>query len=135
MSMPITRAMSVLAFAAAACAPARTEVPTVPPNADFEVAKGTVAHLRDSDLLVRFDTVTEDSRCPQDVTCVWEGNATALVTLDSAGKTAQAQFMTSQPHPVHVFGWTFELRALRPTPTSQTSPRGSDYVITLRASR
>lgn len=134
MSTRIVRAAAIVMFASA-CTPMRTDVPTVPPGTDFDVPVGSVARLLDSDLLVRFDTVTEDSRCPQDVTCVWEGNATALVTLDSAGTAMQAQFATSKPEPVRAFGWTVELRTLRPARTSQTPPIPSAYVITLRALR
>ncbi|MGH7637001.1 MAG: hypothetical protein ACREOK_05060 [Gemmatimonadaceae bacterium] len=133
MSSRIARAATIVVFSA--CAPLRTDVPTVPPDTDFDVAVGSIARLQDSDLLVRFDTVTEDGRCPQDVTCVWEGNATAVVTLDSAGKAMLARFTTSKPQPVRAFGWTFELRALRPPRASQTPPQPSDYVIALRASR
>lgn len=126
---------TIVMFASTACAPVRTHVPTVPPDSDFDVAVGAIARIANSDLLVRFDTVTEDSRCPHDVTCVWEGNATALVTVDSDGKAMQAQLTTSKPEPVRAFGWTIELRALRPARTSQTPPQPSDYVITLRASQ
>jgi hypothetical protein len=117
----------------AACAPVRSEAPTVPLNMDFDVAIGGMARLQDSQLLVRFDTVTEDSRCPEDVECVWEGNATARVTVDSAGKTAVGEFRTSQPQPVSLFGRTFELRELRPARTTRSVPTAREYVITLRA--
>lgn len=119
----------------AACAPVRSDVPTVPVNTDFDVAIGAMARIQDSDLVVRFDTVTEDSRCPEDVECVWEGNATARVTVDSAGTATVAEFRTSQPQPVRSFGWAFELRELRPARTTQAVPKPRDYVITLRAAR
>ena len=115
------------------CAPVRGTVPTVPENVDFDVAIGGMARMQDSPVLVRFDTVTEDSRCPTDVECVWEGNATARVTIDSAGTTASRDFRTRQPQPVTAFGWTFELRQLRPARTTQAVPRPRDYIITLRA--
>jgi hypothetical protein len=120
---------------AMACAPVRGEVPTIPVNTDFDVAIGGMARIQDSPLLVRFDTVTEDSRCPADVECVWEGNATARTTIDSAGTATIAEFRTSQRGPVSVFGWTFELRSLRPARTTQSVPGPRDYVLTLRAVR
>ena len=121
--------------ATAACAPVRGEVPTFPVNTDFDIAVGGMARIQDSPLLVRFDTVTEDSRCPADVECVWEGNATARTTIDSAGTAVVANFRTSRSEPVSVFGWTFELRNLRPARTTQSVPKPRDYVITLRAIR
>ena len=118
-----------------ACAPVRGEVPTVPINTDFDVAVGGMARVQDSPLLVRFDTVTEDSRCPEDVECVWEGNATARVTVDSAGTSVVAEFRTSQPGGLSLFGWTFELRGLRPSRSTQVVPKPREYVLTLRAIR
>ena len=118
-----------------ACAPVRSDVPTVPVNTDFDVAVKGMARIQDSWLLVRFDTVTDDSRCPADVQCVWEGNATARVTVDSAGISASAEFRTARLEPVRLFGWTLELRQLRPARTTQTAPKPDDYVVTLRASR
>jgi hypothetical protein len=120
---------------AVACAPVRGEVPTIPVNTDFDVAVGGMARIQDSPLLVRFDTVTEDSRCPADVECVWEGNATARTTIDSAGTAVIADFRTSRRDPVMVFGWSFELRDLRPARATQSVPAPREYVITLRASR
>ena len=121
--------------AIAACAPVRGEVPSVPVNTDFDVAVGGMARIQDSPLLVRFDTVTEDSRCPSDVECVWEGNATARTTIDSAGTAAVAEFRTTQRGAVRMFGWTLELRDLRPARTTQSVPKPGDYVITLRVAR
>jgi hypothetical protein len=117
------------------CAPVRSEVPTVPVNTDFDVPVGGMARIQDSPLLVRFDTVTEDSRCPADVECVWEGNATARVTVDSAGQGVVGELKTSPKQPVTAFGWTFELRQLRPSRSTQSVPKPRDYVLTLRATR
>lgn len=118
-----------------ACTPVRREVPTVPVNTDFDVAVGGMARIQDSQMMVRFDTVTEDSRCPADVECVWEGNATVRITVDSVGKAGVAEFRTSQPRLVSLFGSSFELRALRPQRTTQSVPRPRDYIITLRVAR
>jgi hypothetical protein len=135
--MPKNLAAAILisAAAAAACAPVRSEVPTIPVNTDFDVAIGGMARIQESPLLVRFDTVTEDSRCPTDVECVWEGNATARLTVDSSGQTALAELRTSREEPATAFGWTFELRGLRPARTTRSVPGPRDYVVTLRAIR
>jgi hypothetical protein len=132
---PIAGAALFGLVALVACAPVRSEVPTVPVNTDFDVAVGGMARIQESQLLVRFDTVTEDSRCPTDVECVWEGNATARITVDSAGVAAVGELKTSPKQPVTAFGWMFELRQLRPSRSTQSVPKPRDYVITLRATR
>ena len=38
---------------------------------------------------VKFLKVVEDSRCPSDVTCIWEGQAIVLVEVTETGKQAQ----------------------------------------------
>ena len=39
------------------------------------------ASIRGEDLRVRFLDVTEDSRCPEGVTCIWEGRVSCLVEI------------------------------------------------------
>ena len=131
---PRTRLYRLAAAALAACSAVRTEVPTAVPNADFDLAVGDSVRIRDSRLLVRFDSVTDDSRCPTDVQCVWAGNATVRLAVDSAGHGAAVDLRTSVQQPSTVFGRTIELRGLRPPRTSGTPPPYSQYVATLRVS-
>jgi hypothetical protein len=122
--------------AIAACAPVRTDVPTATPNTDFDVAAGGVVRIDGTPLAIRFDTVTEDSRCAQGVQCVWEGNATIRLTADSAGKPQTVELRTSgNPQPGSAFGFRIEYRALRPTPTTAGPIPPRDYVVTLRVTQ
>ncbi|WP_283133167.1 hypothetical protein [Rhizohabitans arisaemae] len=54
---------------------------TVEPGAEFTLAPGESARPADGSLTVTFDKITEDSRCPKNVTCVWEGDAIAELTI------------------------------------------------------
>ena len=123
-----------ITLAGVACSPIRTELPTAVPNADFELPVGDSVRMKDSRLVVHFDMVTEDSRCPTDVQCVWAGNATVRLRLDSAGQSAVLDLKTSVPQPSTAFGRSFELRGLRPAPTSGTPVPRDRYVATLRVS-
>ena len=38
------------------------------------------------DVSLRFDSVLEDSRCPEDATCVWAGNAKVRLIVDAENK-------------------------------------------------
>ena len=38
-------------------------------------------------LSVAYDRLLEDSRCPEDVQCVWAGNARIALTVNKAGST------------------------------------------------
>ena len=55
--------------------------PPVRVGEEFSLAPGESARIRDTDLVLIFDAVTEDSRCPANVVCIWEGNARAQFTL------------------------------------------------------
>ena len=70
----------LLTSVVAGCTSAPVVVPDkghAPVNAgeEFTLVVGDSARLGDSELLLMFDGVSEDSRCPRNVTCVWEGNA------------------------------------------------------------
>jgi hypothetical protein len=94
---------------------------------EFILAPGEVAHLDGTRYLVTFNTVIEDSRCPRDVTCAWEGNARLALTIREAvpGKekgtlyevvdteielNTSSRFPTRQPFAF----WSIELRKLEP---------------------
>ena len=60
----------------------------VEPGASFALAPGQTATVRGTDTRITFKLVREDSRCPVDVTCVWEGDAKIEIVItpsDSAG--------------------------------------------------
>ena len=54
---------------------------------EFKLKVGRVVTLDGGRLRLRFARVSEDSRCPVDVDCVWAGNAAVLVEVGGRGKT------------------------------------------------
>ena len=66
------------------CAPLQTAV-IVEPGLSFALAPGQTAEIKRSDTRITFRQVREDSRCPTDVTCVWEGDAKVEVVIAHAG--------------------------------------------------
>jgi hypothetical protein len=84
-----------------------TEVPAAssPPalagvvETEFALAPGQTASFAALGLTVRFDRVSNDSRCPRGATCVWAGNAAVLVTLQRAGAAAYAVTLNSYSNP------------------------------------
>jgi hypothetical protein len=54
-------------------------------NEEFSLSLGQCASLTGENLELKFREVTEDSRCPKDVTCVWAGRVTCEVELRRAG--------------------------------------------------
>ncbi len=84
---------------------------------------------------IAFDTVLEDSRCPTDVECVWEGNARTGLRLVSDELSESFELNTSQQGgaTVHtVNGYELSIDRLEPKPVST---RGIDprlYSLELR---
>ena len=86
--------------------------------------------------MLRFDHITEDSRCPSDVDCVWEGRATINLSLISGDTVDGVQLsipgfvgMDSEPQPQQsavVTGYTITLLQLDPYPSQD----GVDVEIT-----
>ena len=52
----------------------------------FTIGVGQTARITGEDMTVTFNGVIGDSRCPQNVTCVWEGVASSKTTIVYQGK-------------------------------------------------
>lgn len=63
---------------------------TVRAGEEFTLAPGDAARTADG-FAVRFTGVTEDSRCPREVNCAWEGDATVTVEITAPGASPVAR--------------------------------------------
>jgi len=99
---------------------------------EFDIAVGQEARLQGSNLVIRFRGVTNDSRCPSDVQCVWAGNAVAGFDLSGAGQSDALLNTTLDPKSVNYSGYTIALVGLKPTPKSGSNIPALEYVATLR---
>ena len=67
----------------------------VSPGEDFTIGVGQSARITGEDMIVKFVEVIGDSRCPQNVNCVWEGVASSHVTITH--KDVSYQIVLNQP--------------------------------------
>lgn len=59
--------------------------------------------------------ILEDSRCPEDVACVWAGRIRILVKLEAKnGKTTSVEFSSDQKPSVEFAGYTITLGTIGP---------------------
>lgn len=105
-------------------------LPVDPPSSELKIgqpftmrigAKARVASPQIRDRLeIRFLRVAEDSRCPSDVVCVWEGNAKIELefSLEGRGKTVVALNSTHEPQEAVFAGFRVKFLALEPYPKS-----------------
>ncbi|MFC1964212.1 DUF3221 domain-containing protein [Chloroflexota bacterium] len=68
---------------------------------EFSLSSGQSVVIAGEDLGIKFVEVSEDSRCPNGATCVWEGRVTALVEISTEGFAQQLELaepgLTSAP--------------------------------------
>lgn len=107
----------------------------------FDVALGEVVHVAGSGLTLEPVEVAEDSRCPEDVDCVWEGNARVVLATVLDGVEQVHALDTSQhaelggARSVEVGPYRIELVGLSPRPVSdRTIPQGA-YRVSLKVSQ
>lgn len=106
---------------------------------EFSIKVGQTVKLDSVDLQVRFVAVTEDSRCPADVNCVWAGKAD--VALDVVhNKCGSALKLTTQRSSQasddgKVGDFRVKLVKLDPYPRSDRKIAPGDYVATLSVTK
>jgi hypothetical protein len=141
MKMRVVPAALSLAFAAACMAPSQpagtgTVTPAIQVDVgrEFEIAVGQDARVQGSNIVIRFRGVTNDSRCPSDVQCVWAGNAVVNLDLSGEGLSGASLNTTLEPKSVRYGGYAIGLVGLKPVPKSGTAIPALEYVATLRVS-
>lgn len=122
-SIPYVKAQSI---------PAQLDVP-------FELGLGEQAIVEsEHDIVVEFTEVIQDSRCPSDVVCIWQGQATISISVQVGNADPQEFMLTigADESPAVTF-WqhSVELLGLQPYPQSSVQVEPEDYVATLVVSK
>lgn len=101
---------------------------------NFELNVGECVS-NDTGLEVCIDSVSSDSRCPLDVECFWEGNASIEVSFTLNGTkhelTLNTNNSTNFPSDTTVQQYHIQLKELTPYPISTTTINQEDYKATL----
>jgi hypothetical protein len=99
-----------------------------------EVRAGVTVEVSGEPITLTFERVTEDSRCPTGVNCVWEGDA--VVRLRAEAPQAERAVLDLHTHATRLReasyrGYLVRLTQLAPWPKdgSRTSP--DQYVATI----
>lgn len=110
----------------------------VSPGQEFSLAISQRAELIGEDLTVTFKDVSEDSRCPKNVTCVWEGRAVCNLTVQKAGVTGELVLtqpgLTATPATQEYQGYQYSFR-VEPYPEAGKSIAKSDYRLVMSVRR
>ena len=114
------------------------DVSGAPLNQNVEVKVGQTVAIPDTRLKVTFQSVAEDSRCPEDVTCVWAGNAkVVLVVRGGGGPRATTINLNTGLNPKHLSykGYDIKLVELNPHRKSNVKLDKGDYTVTLQVTK
>ena len=106
----------------------------VPLGREFTLAVGESALVGDTGLRLSLKGVAEDSRCPVDVQCVWEGDATVSIDVARApSPRAEYELHTSGRFESEIRHGAYRISLVRlePAPRSGEVPSPRDYRATL----
>lgn len=106
---------------------------------EFAIKIGQQMKIEGEDLQVKFAAVSEDSRCPENVNCIWAGNAEVALDLIQGQCTTLLKLNTHQNSPGTEEGksgrYRVKLVKLDPYPRSDRKIASGDYTATLLISR
>jgi hypothetical protein len=120
--------------------PDRTPTPNTPadvivaPPGEVRLALGQSLRLSNPDVKIRFAAVSDDSRCPINVVCVWAGDARlAFEASGSVQRHFELHLPTEQigPRSIVLGSYQIEVVLLEPAPTAGQPTRPEDYRVTL----
>jgi hypothetical protein len=134
----VRRGLAALALAVlAACGTSSPSEVTVPLDREFTLRVGQTAVVDDTALRVSLAGVGDDSRCPTDVQCVWEGDAAVSVEIADTASPGRYELHTSGrfAREVEVGAYRVTLVRLDPAPRSSVAIPASEYRATLRVTR
>lgn len=89
---------------------------------------GTTLNISSESLRVRFDSVSEDSRCPENTVCIWPGNARVhcTITKNQSSKQPIVLNTTTMPQTASYQGYTIRLADVTPLPKAgERTPQGA----------
>ena len=114
------RLTAVLLIGAVGCATVDTAV-VANPGAEFSLSLGKTAAITGTPYRITFNKVTEDSRCPVDVTCVWAGDAKIELTIARTSAPADVRVVSLTPPNSEVTVGDLRIRFVSLAPAARQS--------------
>ncbi len=97
---------------------------------EFSLSIGQTASIQSEQLKLKFLEMVNDSRCPSEVSCVWQGQASSLVEityLESVQKVTLVQpDLTEEPSRIDFNDYVIKFN-LTPYPQARKEINKSDY--------
>lgn len=108
---------------------------TVQLDAPFKMTQKKGVQFENNDLKILFDEVSEDSRCPEGTTCVWEGEVKVKLTVKTKNGSEKVEIVRKgkqKENAIQKIGaHTIYLMAVNPYPKDGEKIAQEDYRITM----
>ena len=102
-------------------------------ESDITLKVGQRTSVDGGNLLVTFKEVSEDSRCPLGVVCIWMGNGSIALELQSEDLVEDDVTLNTslEPNKIVFKNYEITLKLLEPYPVESEIIDGDDYTVTL----
>jgi hypothetical protein len=102
-------------------------------NEEFYLNPGQKAEFKDSGLEITFNKVLEDSRCPEGVECVWEGNGKIELSVYQSVSGSEIKELNTALEPKQTESGNHKIRLteLQPYPKKDGEIESEKYRIRL----
>ena len=119
--------------AAIGCASVETPVVAADPGVAFALPLGKTASVNGNSARITFNAVTDDSRCPVDVVCIWAGDARVELAIVRNGSVADTRVISITPPNNEVVSGDLRIRlvGLAPAPRQSEPSARRAYVAQL----
>jgi len=118
-----------------ACNKSDDVIPSSTLGASFELAFEATTELSDANIKVTFTDMLEDSRCPEDRVCAWEGLVNVALNLEIDGTPHAIELIDQAGHPQKaqtvIDGRTVRLVSVEPAKLTANEIAKDEYVIVL----
>ena len=105
----------------------------------FQLKINQVVFIKSENIKIIFINVTEDSRCPSDVDCIWEGQVTIVINIFKNNQFIGEFNLTSRgfdgPAIKNFNGYSISLIKVEPYPISTQIIELTDYIVTFNVSK
>ncbi|OYD91885.1 hypothetical protein CDG76_24875 [Nostoc sp. 'Peltigera membranacea cyanobiont' 210A] len=109
-------------------------------NTPFYLKYGKTAYLPTENIEIKFSKVIQDSRCPSDVTCIWQGQVIIGLDIIKNGKQVSTLMLTLVPGrdalPIQFLDkYSVTLIGVSPYPNSKKTIVLKDYIAKIVVSK
>lgn len=133
MKLDATVAALTVLVAACGLSTGPGSAPTSEDQVVLELRSGQETTVSGTVVRVSFIGVDEDSRCPVDVVCVWQGNAAVEIGLAAGSAPTHLHVLNTglEPDSVEFDGLRLTLLDVAPEPREGVPISADDYVVRL----